>query len=118
MASKKRISLVQLAAKLYGCPMADLLSYREYEDGSVVIIAPSGQKFTYSAESIMQFVLREESPPAPLDKGGAEASEGPEVPMEPEVAEVPEAPEELEVPKAAKVTKVANEHAGAIKRSR
>ena len=85
MAKRNKLSLVQLAARLYGCPVEELLSYREYEDGSVVIIAPSGQKFTYPAESIMQFVLREESPQAtlklhsyaavaaPRDKGGAEA---------------------------------------------
>ena len=111
MASKKRISLVQLAAKLYGCPVEELLSYREYENGSVAIIAPSGQKYSYSSESIMQFVLKKEAE-APKDP------DVPEVSKVAKVAEVPEAPEELEVPKAAKVTKVANEHAGAIKRSR
>jgi hypothetical protein len=69
------MSPVQLAAAIYGCRVEELLSYREYEDGSVVIIAPSGQKFAYSAEAIMQFVLGEESPPAPLDKGGEEAAQ-------------------------------------------
>ena len=49
---------IQLAAKLYGCPVEELLSYREYDDGSVVIIAPTGQKFTYSAHSIMEYALK------------------------------------------------------------
>ena len=112
MASKKRVSPVQLAAQIYGCRVEELLSYREYEDGSVVIIAPSGQKFSFSAESIKQVMLAEESPPAPLDKGGAEASE---VAKE---AEGPEEPEAPKVSKVAKVVEVVNEHAGTAKRSR
>ena len=148
MASKKRVSPVQLAAQIYGCRVEELLSYREHEDGSVVIIAPSGQKFAYSAESIKQVILAEESPPAPLDKGGAEAQEGPEAaevpkvskvskvakeaegPEEPEVPKVskvakeaegpekPEAPKVSKVSKVAKVAEVVNEHAGTAKRSR
>ena len=127
MASKKRVSPVQLAAQIYGCRVEELLSYREHEDGSVVIIAPSGQKFAYSAESIKQVMLAEESPPAPLDKGGAEAPEGPEGPKVSKVSKVAkeaEGPEEPEAPKVSKVAKVAevaevvNEHAGTVKRSR
>ena len=44
---------LQLAARLYGCPLEDLLSHRAYPDGSVVIIAPTGQKFTYSPEALL-----------------------------------------------------------------
>ena len=58
MAKRNKLSLVQLAAKLYGCPVEQLLSYREYDDGAVVIIAPTGQKFTYSAHSIMEYALK------------------------------------------------------------
>ena len=145
MANRNKLSLVQLAARLYGCPVEELLSYREYEDGSVVIIAPSGQKFAYSAESIKQVMLAEESPqatlsvaaplekageespPTPLDKGGAEAQEGPEGPEEQEVPEAAEVPKVSKVSKVAKVAEVAevakvvevvNEHAGTAKRSR
>ena len=50
--------LVEVAARIYGCKVKDLLSWSEKEDGSVVIIAPTGQKFTYSAEEIVQAVPR------------------------------------------------------------
>ena len=72
--------LVEIAAQIYSCKVEELLSYCEYEDGSVVIIAPTGQKFAYSAEQIMKRILEnaEESPEAtvsvaaPLEKGGEE----------------------------------------------
>ena len=66
MPKQNKPSPVQLAARIYGCPVEQLLSYREYDDGSVVIIAPTGQKFTYSAHSIMEYALKsaEESPTA------------------------------------------------------
>jgi hypothetical protein len=50
-------SLVAVAAKIYGCGVSDLLSWAEKDDGSVVIIAPTGQKFTYSADEIMKKIL-------------------------------------------------------------
>jgi hypothetical protein len=50
-------SLVAVAAKIYGCEVSDLLSWAEKDDGSVVIIAPTGQKFTYSANEIMKKIL-------------------------------------------------------------
>jgi hypothetical protein len=50
-------SLVAVAAKIYGCGVSDLLSWSEKDDGSVVIIAPTGQKFTYSADEIMKKIL-------------------------------------------------------------
>ena len=58
MPKQNKPSPVQLAARIYGCPVEELLSYREYDDGSVVIIAPTGQKFTYSAHSIMECALK------------------------------------------------------------
>ena len=87
--------LVEIAAQIYSCKVEELLSYREYENGSVVIIAPTGQKFTYSPEQIMGRILKnaemvsevgqasagpvtKESPQAtvsvaaPLEKGGEE----------------------------------------------
>jgi hypothetical protein len=57
-------TLAKVAAQIYGCNLEDLLSYCEHADGSVVIIAPSGQKFTYSADEIMIKVL-ESTQPAP-----------------------------------------------------
>jgi hypothetical protein len=58
MPKQNKPSPVQLAARIYGCPVEELLSYREYDDGAVVIIAPTGQKFTYSAHSIMEYALK------------------------------------------------------------
>jgi hypothetical protein len=88
-------ALVEVAARIYGCKVKDLLSWSEKEDGSVVIIAPTGQKFTYSAEEIVQAVPRV----AVLDcagtgavirdvgaggDGGSKADEEEEEPKEPE----------------------------------
>ena len=42
----------EVAAALYGCDQEELIKFRECENGSVVIIAPTGQKFTYSAEQL------------------------------------------------------------------
>ena len=71
MATKKRMSLVQLAAAIYGCRVEELLSYREYEDGSVVIIAPSGQKFAYSGEALLAELARQ----APAQTAGQVAGD-------------------------------------------
>jgi hypothetical protein len=46
-----------------------LLSWSEKDDGSVVIIAPTGQKFTYSADEIMRKILE----PTGLECGGTGA---------------------------------------------
>jgi hypothetical protein len=62
-------SLVSVAAKIYGCGVSDLLSWSEKDDGSVVIIAPTGQKFTYSADEIMRKILE----PSGLECGGTGA---------------------------------------------
>jgi hypothetical protein len=62
-------SLVAVAAKIYGCGVSDLLSWSEKDDGSVVIIAPTGQKFTYSADEIMKKILE----PTGLECGGTGA---------------------------------------------
>jgi hypothetical protein len=52
-------ALVDVAARIYGCQVDELLSWSEKEDGSVAIIAPTGQKFTYSGLDIMQELLKE-----------------------------------------------------------
>jgi hypothetical protein len=52
-------ALVDVAARIYGCKVDELLSWSEKEDGSVVIIAPTGQKFTYSGLDIMQELVKE-----------------------------------------------------------
>lgn len=54
MAKKRGPSRVELAARLYGCEVGELLSQHEFKDGSVAIIAPTGQKFVYSAERILE----------------------------------------------------------------
>ena len=43
---------LQAAAGIYGCMVDDLMSYRHLDDGAVVIIAPTGQKFIYPAAEI------------------------------------------------------------------
>ena len=63
---------LQLAARLYGCPVEDLLSHRVYPDGSVVIIAPTGQKFAYSAEALLEELARQSPVPAPGPMAGEE----------------------------------------------
>ena len=55
--SKDSGSPVDLAVAIYGCKVEDLLSYHEFEDGSVAIIAPTGQKFTYPAEQLLQQLM-------------------------------------------------------------
>jgi hypothetical protein len=50
-------SPVDLAALIYDCDTQDLLSYHEFPDGSVTIIAPTGQKFHYSAARIHEMLL-------------------------------------------------------------
>jgi len=53
----------EVAAALYGCDQEELIKFRECENGSVVIIAPTGQKFTYSAEQLE--AKREKMKPKP-----------------------------------------------------
>jgi hypothetical protein len=55
--NRKIPSPVDLAALVYGCNTEDLLSYHEFPDGSVTIIAPTGQKFHYSAARIHEMLL-------------------------------------------------------------
>lgn len=43
-----------LAARLTGCRPQEILSLRITEDGGLVVIAPSGQKLTYSPEQVME----------------------------------------------------------------
>jgi hypothetical protein len=50
-------SPVDLAALIYDCDTEDLLSYHEFPDGSVTIIASTGQKFHYSAARIHEMLL-------------------------------------------------------------
>ena len=72
MPKQNKPSPVQLAARIYGCPVEDLLSHRVYPDGSVVIIAPTGQKFAYSAESLLQELARQSPAPTLRQVAGAE----------------------------------------------
>ena len=50
MAIDKKIAA---AAKIYGCKVSELMSYAIYGD-AVTIIAPSGQKISYTAEQIAE----------------------------------------------------------------
>ena len=43
----EEIKSIAVAAALYGCQVDELLSFAEREDGSLVIIAPTGQTFRY-----------------------------------------------------------------------
>ena len=54
VAKKKGPSRVEMAAGIYGCEVGELMAWHEFEDGSVAIIAPSGQKFTYPADRLAQ----------------------------------------------------------------
>lgn len=58
--------LLLALAKLLNCPSEAILSYREYPDGSVVAITPSGAKQRFRAED-MHAAL---STPAPARKRG------------------------------------------------
>jgi hypothetical protein len=49
MNKKKRL---KAAADLFGCSPSEFMSHRLLDDGGVVIIAPTGQKFRYSAEQL------------------------------------------------------------------
>jgi hypothetical protein len=63
--NRKILSPVDLAALIYGCNTEDFLSHHEFEDGSVAIIAPTGQKFTYSAQrlhELLQDISEDDSP--------------------------------------------------------
>ena len=51
MASEKQ--KIAAAAKIYGCKVSELMSYAIYGD-AVTIIAPSGQKISYSAKQIAE----------------------------------------------------------------
>lgn len=57
--SKDSGSPVDLAAAIYGCKVEELLSYHEFEDGSVAIIAPTGQKFTYPVETLLARLVQQ-----------------------------------------------------------
>jgi hypothetical protein len=72
MPKQNKPSPLQLAAHLYGCQVEDLLSHRVYPDGSVVIIAPTGQKFTYSAEALLAELARQNPAPPPRQAAGDE----------------------------------------------
>jgi len=50
------------AAKIYGCKVSELMKVRFGENGSVVIIAPTGQKFIYSAEQIAEAMPKRKAP--------------------------------------------------------
>lgn len=64
MTAKKKKSPVQLAAAIYGCEPRELLAHHEFEDGSIAIIAPSGQKFIYPAERILEERVKQmDTPP-------------------------------------------------------
>jgi hypothetical protein len=72
-------SPVDLAALVYGCNTEDLLSYHEFEDGSVVIIAPTGQKFTYSAQRLHEMLIEipeHDSPDDSADDRGVQHKAG------------------------------------------
>lgn len=43
----EEIKSIAVAAALYGCQVEELMGFAEREDGSLVIIAPTGQKFRY-----------------------------------------------------------------------
>ena len=42
------IADILIAAALCGCEPGELLSYRVCENGDIVVIAPTGQKFVYA----------------------------------------------------------------------
>lgn len=44
-----------IAAALAGCAPQDLLVFRELEDGSAVVVIPTGQKYKYTPEQLAQF---------------------------------------------------------------
>jgi hypothetical protein len=90
-------SLAAVAAKIYGCGVSDLLSWSEKDNGSVVIIAPTGQKFTYSADEIMRKILE----PSGLECGGTGAVIRTEADMVTPIASDSQTPE----PGAGSVTK-------------
>lgn len=69
-------TLAKVAAQIYGCNLEDLLSYCEHADGSVVIIAPTGQKFAYSADEIMAKVLESTRPAPDVATGEADIPDG------------------------------------------
>jgi len=48
---------------LYGCEPQELMKVRELENGGLVVIAPTGQKFVYSADQVEK--KREELKPRP-----------------------------------------------------
>ena len=50
MAEKK--SELELAAAIYGCEAGEIISYRLMDNGFISIIAPTGQKFVYSAAQL------------------------------------------------------------------
>ena len=52
-------SLAAVAARKHGCTLDDLLKWREDEDGTVVIILATGQKYTYSAIEMLGHVAAE-----------------------------------------------------------
>jgi len=49
-------TIKKLAALKFGCKPEELLAFRILEDGGAVIIAPTGQKFTYTKEELNQQV--------------------------------------------------------------
>ena len=77
MPKKKPPSPIELAARIYGCDLSDLLAYHEFEDGSVAIIAPTGQKFTYSADRLLQETLKS---PTPAPSTATHSDIPPEIP--------------------------------------
>ena len=43
---------LEIAAVICGCKVEEIISYRMMENGFISIIAPTGQKFVYSADQI------------------------------------------------------------------
>ncbi len=58
------------AAKILGCHPQKILAHRLLDDGGIVVIAPTGQKFRYSAEELAAVVPSpgKAKPPAPKKK--------------------------------------------------
>jgi hypothetical protein len=64
MTEKK--SELELAAAICGCEVGEVISYRLMSNGFISIIAPTGQKFVYSAEQLEE--KRAELAPKPKPK--------------------------------------------------
>ena len=71
---KKKISprdkRITAAAAIYGCKVSELMSYGISDVGRVSIIAPTGQKFIYSAEQIAE-AMKPKPKPKAKPKGSA-----------------------------------------------